>query len=144
MGCLLCVDIYSVPPCDKKDKSIFPMPVMLDGSIKKTESAVRWFDYPFSDSIAENHTFLKLIIVVRSCLLQLFVVRACVRVDRSRTTLDDSGQFGTKCCAIIVGSKMMVLVYPLSMSFFAAQRIFAGCRTVRLVTECSSRPAERP
>ena len=28
------------------------MPVMLDGSIKKTESAVRWFDYPFSDSIA--------------------------------------------------------------------------------------------
>ena len=59
------------------------MPVMLDGSIKKTESAVRWFDYPFSDSIAENHTFLKLMIVVRSCLLQLFVVRACVKVDRS-------------------------------------------------------------
>lgn len=66
------------------------------------------------------------------------------KLRQFRTTWDDSGQFGTKCCAIIVGSKMMVLVYPLSMSFFAAQRIFAGCRTVRLVTECSSRPAERP
>ena len=86
MGCLLCVDIYSVPPCDKKDKSIFPMPVMLDGSIKKTESAVRWFDYPFSDSIAENHTFLKQIVVgaVKAVAGHtVFVVRACVKVDRS-------------------------------------------------------------
>ena len=34
------------------------------------------------------------------------------------TTLDNLGQFWTKCCAIMVGSRMMVLSYPLSMGFY--------------------------
>ena len=37
------------------------------------------------------------------------------------TVLDSFGQFWTKCCGIIVVSKMMVLVYPLTMSFLPAQ-----------------------
>ena len=44
--------------------------------------------------------------------------KASSNLRQFRTTWDNSGQFGTKYCAIMVGSKRMVLVYPLSMSFF--------------------------
>ena len=59
-----------------------------------------------------------------------------------RTTWDNFGQFGTKYCAIMVGSKLMVLVYPLSMSFLPTQRDFCWMPNNPSCTECSAHPAE--
>lgn len=64
------------------------------------------------------------------------------KLRQFRTTWDDSGQFGTRYCAIMVGSKRMVLVYPLSMSFFPTQRGFRWMPNSPSCTEYSVHAAE--
>lgn len=63
------------------------------------------------------------------------------KLRQFRTTWDDSGQFGTKCCAIIVGSKMMVPVYPFTMNFCPLNG-FRWIPNSPSCTECSVHPAE--
>lgn len=63
------------------------------------------------------------------------------KLRQFRTTWDDSGQFGTKCCAIIVGSKRMVPVYPFTMNFCPLNG-FHWMPNSPSCTECSARPAE--
>lgn len=67
--------------------------------------------------------------------------RSMSKLRQFRTTWDDSGQFGTKCCAIIVASKMMVPVYPFTMNFCPLNG-FHWMPNSPSCTECSVHPAE--